>query len=97
MILASHLPQLAANGLARVIEDGGLAPEDLGPGGRDMTRLAASNPGMWRDVLRGAPPELPGALRALAAEITELAALVEKGDLNTLESRLARTRAWRAR
>jgi prephenate dehydrogenase len=48
----SHLPQLAASALMQVIGDA-VAAEDLtlaGPGLADTTRLAASSPGIWRDI-----------------------------------------------
>lgn len=95
MALASHLPQLTANALARVLEAGGVAPDDLGPGGRDMTRLAGSSPGVWRDLLAHAPPSLPDAMRETAARLAALAALVDRGDLDALEAWMSTTRTWR--
>jgi prephenate dehydrogenase len=95
MTLMSHLPQLTANLLASVLGDAGISAPDLGPGGRDMTRLAASSPEMWRDILALAPPELTGALRALAARAEEVAALVDEGRTDALEELMRRTCAWR--
>ena len=40
MVWVSHLPQLVATSLATTLGRAGFAPEDLGTGGRDMTRLA---------------------------------------------------------
>ncbi len=51
MVRVSHLPQLVSNALALALESARVDPNDLGPGGRDMTRLAASSPGMWSDLL----------------------------------------------
>jgi prephenate dehydrogenase len=47
----SHLPQLLATGLALTLKDAGVNRSDLGTGGRDMTRLAGSDPEMWLDIV----------------------------------------------
>jgi prephenate dehydrogenase len=94
MALASHLPQLASNALASVLQEGEVAPSRLGPGGADMTRLAASGPAMWRDIFEHASPELIAGLRALAREAAKIADLVESGDLDRIEEIMNATRAW---
>ena len=57
MTRVSHVPQLVANALARTLAQAGVAHADLGPGGRDMTRLAGSSPELWRDLFRWSAPE----------------------------------------
>lgn len=95
MTRVSHLPQLGANALAEVLRTRGVPPEALGPGGRDMTRLALSSPEVWEDILRHAPAELATHLRALADEVAELAELVATGDVDGLTAKMERTRGWR--
>lgn len=95
MSVASHLPQLAANALAAVLADAGVTPDQLGPGGRDMTRLAASNPLIWRDLLSEARPELVEGLRALGAGAERVADLLEAGELEAVRDLMVKTRAWR--
>ena len=95
MALVSHLPQLTANALAATLEAAGVEPGEMGPGGRDMTRLAGSSPGVWRDILARAPMELPGHLRSTADRLLDLAALVEKGDVDALVRWLSESHAWR--
>jgi prephenate dehydrogenase len=95
MARVSHLPQLVANALAATLEAADVGPEDLGPGGRDMTRLAASSPGMWRDILAEAPAELPGLLRDTADHLADLADLLENGRLDALVRWLRESREWR--
>jgi prephenate dehydrogenase len=95
MALASHLPQLASNALAAVMANAGVIPAQLGPGGRDATRLAASGPGLWRDLFEHASPELAGGLHALARAAEHIAELLEAGDLDGLEELMGSTRAWR--
>lgn len=94
MTWVSHLPQLAANALALALEAEGLGREDLGPGGRDMTRLAGSSPGMWRDLFRHAPPELPSALSSLEKELAGLRTLIEEGRSDAVAAGMARTALW---
>jgi prephenate dehydrogenase len=95
MVGASHLPQLTANALARVMAGRGLTPGDLGPGGLDMTRLAASSPVMWRDLLGESAPLVTRALESLSEEIDALRRMLEDGDLDALSDRMAETRHWR--
>lgn len=97
MAVASHLPQLVSNTLALVMEDAGLSPDQLGPGGLDVTRLAASSPEMWRDLLVHADPALVAGLRDLARTAERLATHVDDGDVEAIERLMRRTRAWRRR
>ena len=94
MALASHLPQLVSNVLAAVLARNDVGPDRLGPGGADMTRLAGSSPGMWRDILAYASPDLAQGLEALAALSTGVAKALREGDLDTVEALMNETRAW---
>jgi prephenate dehydrogenase len=94
MSLVSHLPQLTANGLAAVLNGSGITPGDLGPGGKDMTRLAASNPVMWEGLLDEAHPDLVHGLRALAEHLADIADRLEGGDVASVVSRMKTTRNW---
>jgi len=96
MALVSHLPQLLSNLLAAELSRRSVDTDALGPGARDMTRLAGSAPSIWRDLLAHAPSTLPGALRAIGAGATELAGALEAGDLRHVEALMRATRAWRA-
>ncbi len=95
MVGASHLPQVVANALAAVMARRGVRPADLGPGGRDMTRLAASSPTMWTDLLASSGGEVATALRSVADELAALAELLDQGELGGLAARMEQTRAWR--
>jgi prephenate dehydrogenase len=95
MALVSHLPQLVANALAAELARRGVATDTLGPGGRDMTRLAASHPGMWLDLFRHAPDGLPAALRGVAGTLETAAADLESRDLARLEALMRETRTWK--
>jgi prephenate dehydrogenase len=96
MALVSHLPQLVANALGVEMARRDVAVDGLGPGGRDMTRLAASNVGMWLDLFPYASPDLAAGLRGVAATTSELADALESGDLDAVGRIMHESVAWRA-
>lgn len=68
----SHLPQLVSCALATTVNEELEAAELsalAGPGYRDMTRLAASPWGIWRDILATNSREVADALDALISEL----------------------------
>ncbi|MBC7375644.1 MAG: prephenate dehydrogenase [Frankiales bacterium] len=73
--LVSHLPQVAASAVAAVLltaraTDTGLDPVRLaGPGLQDTTRIAASDPDLWVDVLTQNAAAVAPLVRALAGEL----------------------------
>lgn len=95
MVWASHLPQLCANALARAIDGAGLTPTELGPGGRDMTRLAASSPTMWRDLIDHASALDAAALHVVAGELEAIADALERGSIEGVTDMMEETRRWR--
>ena len=95
MLWVSHLPQLISVALAQTLDDGGRVVDDLGPGGREMTRLAASNPGMWRDLLAEAGPELGAALRIMVDRLTQTADRLENHDLDRIVADFRDAGRWR--
>jgi prephenate dehydrogenase len=74
----SHLPQLLSTALALTLEP--MDADFAGPGLRDMTRLAGSDPVMWRDILRTNRDSIVGALWSFRRELEELSRLVESDD-----------------
>ena len=95
MARVSHVPQLVANALAAVLADAGISATELGPGARDMTRLASSSAEVWGDLLRHATPEVPETLRSVAETLERLAQLVEDHDAVALDRVMRETRSWR--
>jgi prephenate dehydrogenase len=66
----SHVPQIAASLVASRLRDlpsGAVALS--GQGIRDVTRIAASDPGMWTQILAGNAPAVRGVLESLAREL----------------------------
>lgn len=82
--LLSHLPQVAASALAGLLVSAGPdeAPEQAyavlsGPGLVDTTRLAASDPVLWAEILQLNAAHVAPAVRALAEHLGVLAAALE--------------------
>lgn len=78
MAALSHLPHLMAAALLKVASD--ISPEALsfaGPSFRDLTRVGASNPGLWSDILAENAPALGEALGAFAGAMAQLGSEIQ--------------------
>jgi prephenate dehydrogenase len=91
----SHLPQAVASVLAHTLAARRLGGVSYGTGARDTTRLAASSPEMWLDILLINQPALDGSLEAAGAALAELRSLLAAGDAAGLERYLADARDFR--
>ena len=94
----SHLPHHAAFALVDTIAtspDGADKLRLAGAGFRDFTRIAASNPEMWRDITLANRDALCVELAALREALADLQLLVESGDAARLEALFARASAVR--
>ena len=77
--LSSHLPQVAASALAARLLDGDeAAPSVSGPGLHDSTRIAASNPDLWVDILATNAGQVAPLAAALAADLQDAAAALAR-------------------
>jgi prephenate dehydrogenase len=94
MGIISHLPQLAATALAATMSAGGIDRSKLGPGGRDMTRLASSSWSMWQPILAAAPARTTALLNTLETEIRTLRESIERGDLADAQLTWTVARDW---
>lgn len=90
----SHVPHALAFAFARAL---GLAPagafEVRGPGFRDFTRIAHSDPELWADILIGNRKALTSPLQAVSRALDELVSALEAEDAETLEQILTEGRA----
>jgi prephenate dehydrogenase len=78
MAALSHLPHLMAAALLKVASD--ISPEALsfaGPSFRDLTRVGASNPSLWSDILAENAPALGEALGAFAGAMAQLGSEIQ--------------------
>ncbi len=91
----SHLPQAVASALAKALADRGLSGVSFGPGARDTTRLAASSPDMWIDILLYNQVSLVEALSVAEASLSELRGLVASGDAGGLRRYLIAAQQFR--
>ncbi len=77
----SHAPQVVASLLAATLTEAGpLGPVLAGPGFRDTTRLADSDPTLWRGIAGDNGPRLAPVLADLAARLQSVAAALGSGD-----------------
>jgi prephenate dehydrogenase len=73
--LVSHTPQLLASMVAARLENAGDEAVRLaGQGIRDVTRIAASEPAMWIDILAANPGPVADVLAAVAGDLEETVA-----------------------
>jgi prephenate dehydrogenase len=78
MAALSHLPHLMAAALLKVASD--ISPEALsfaGPSFRDLTRVGASNPSLWSDILAENAPAVGQALGAFAGAMAQLGSEIQ--------------------
>ena len=96
----SHLPHMLAFGLvdtlARMKENDEIFRYAAG-GFRDFTRIASSNPVMWRDVCVANGEALSKMLAAFAEEMNDLAKTISAGDADHLLEIFERAKAARDR
>ena len=97
LALTSHLPQAVASLLAQYLARSAPAGATFGPGARDTTRLAASQPALWTEVFLMNRDELLPALRSLEEPLGELERALEAGDAVGLTAWLRRSAEWRRR
>jgi prephenate dehydrogenase len=82
MAALSHLPHLMAAALLKVASD--ISPEALsfaGPSFRDLTRVGASNPSLWSDILAENAPALGEALAAFAGAMAQLGSEIKDREI----------------
>ncbi|MET1118504.1 prephenate dehydrogenase [Priestia megaterium] len=82
--VVSHLPHVIATSLVRQVKgysaQNHLVTEMEAGGFRDITRIASSNPHMWRDILKQNRSMLLTLLDDWMKEMEQVKLLVEKGD-----------------
>ena len=95
----SHLPHLIAFALISGISGQAHGKDYLslaGPGFRDFSRIAASDPKMWRDILIANREELLEQSKIFQASLHSLEKLIASGDGDALEARIDQASSTRA-
>ena len=100
LAVTSHLPHLIAYtivGTATALGDD-LRSEVIAysaGGFRDFTRIAASDPVMWRDIFMNNREAVLDVLQRFSEDLTALQRAIRRGEAQTLEDWFTRTRAIR--
>jgi prephenate dehydrogenase len=95
----SHMPHLIAFALMHAITNQPLGKEFLalaGPGFRDFTRIAASDPKVWRDILLANRHELIEQAKIFQRSMLNMLQLVEDGNGDKLEAMIEQASTSRA-
>ena len=93
---SSHVPHMVAYALTSMLADHGLSPMKHGGGAlRDMTRIAASDPLMWRDIALTNRDAILNAMDAMAQEHDHLRTLIAEADGDEIETFFARCKEVR--
>lgn len=95
----SHLPHLIAFALVNAIAGQPRGQDYLGlagPGFRDFTRIAASDPKMWRDILLANRQELLDQSRLFQNALQALEAMISSGNADALEGFIGQASNLRA-
>ena len=95
----SHLPHLIAFALMNSITDQAASKLLLslaGPGFRDFTRIAASDPKMWRDIMVANREELLAQSRIFKDMLVDMETMIATGNGDALENLIAHASITRA-
>ena len=95
----SHLPHLIAFAMINGIKSQPHGKDYMalaGPGFRDFTRIAASDPQMWRDILLANREELLAQSKIFQQSLQSLEQLISGGNGDALESQIRQASETRA-
>jgi prephenate dehydrogenase len=93
----SHVPQVVASLLGDFLARHAPPGSSFGTGAADTTRLAASEPALWTEILLMNRDEILPALRGLEESLGTVERALEVGDADALTAWLTRAANWRRR
>jgi len=94
MAWRSHLPHMLSTTLALVLDDAGIERSALGPGGRDMTRLAGGAASMWTPIAQDNQAALVTALESFETRLASLRRAIHEGRSADITALLASGSSW---
>ncbi|MEP6621474.1 MAG: prephenate dehydrogenase [bacterium] len=94
MAWRSHLPQAMATALALVLHNAGIQRSALGPGGRDMTRLAGGSPDLWTSIAEDNTAALMTSIDALEEELRRFRSALLTADQAGIREYFTAGRDW---
>jgi 3-phosphoshikimate 1-carboxyvinyltransferase len=96
LAITSHLPHLAAFALARIgAAEMGAIDALIGPSFREMTRVAASSPEMWRDIFLANADAVDDAAARMIEQLEALRLAARRGDGSALEAAIRSAASWK--
>jgi cyclohexadieny/prephenate dehydrogenase len=100
LAITSHLPHLVAfsifhTALAQEVKTGTPVIQFSAGAFRDFTRIASSNPVMWRDIFLKNKEPILAMFKNLIADMQSVAKAIENDDAQTLEAMLSKSRTTR--
>jgi prephenate dehydrogenase len=90
----SHLPHMIAATLALSLTQGGVGRSELGPGGRDMTRIAGSSPEMWTAIAMDNATAIDATLAAAEREIRRFRTALRSCDEQGVRGQFVAAKQW---
>lgn len=94
MAFSSHLPQLLSLALAGTLSSRAIGRGDLGSGGKEMTRMAASSLEMWAAILEENDVPVLDALDTCLAQLGALRGAIARHDRRALAEAFAAAHLW---
>ncbi len=94
----SHLPHLVAYCLVESLDEcdpEGVARAFIAGGFKDTTRIAASHPGMWRDIFDMNREKTLEMVATFERQLSDYKKIISEGDFDRLEEKLRRVRDLR--
>jgi prephenate dehydrogenase len=90
----SHVPHAVSAALAIAMSRAGISVADLGPGGRDVLRLAGSSPDVWSAIAARNSDAMLHALSAVEAQLAGFRRALETNDERALHALFSAARDW---
>lgn len=94
MAWQSHLPHVVSSTLALTLREAGVLRSALGPGGRDMTRLAGSSTAMWSAICADNADPIVNALAAYEERLRAFREAIARGDDEAVREFLDAGHEW---
>lgn len=91
--LTSHLPHLVAASLVNTVA----GHECIGPGFRDITRIASSPPALWQEICEWNKDAVLAGLKKFKGEISGIEELINSSNWDELLNKLAKAKELRDR
>jgi prephenate dehydrogenase len=93
----SHLAQVTSTAVAHALAQHGILPDDLGPGGRSVTRLAAGDADMWTDIALENRAAIAAAVGELEKQLSSARAAISAADEDAVRALFTGGANWSAR